>query len=109
MAAISGKTGKVNSSGDDIKRFTVNFEKDNLDSSHMGGGGYKGYTLGLIGASATVVSQTKLTIGSTISLNTGANIYSGTVTHVSDQVETPVDGLVTWTQQVNFDGSITVT
>jgi len=109
MAALSGKAGTLNGSGTDIASWTLNYVEDQLDSSHMGGGGYREFTAGLISGTLTLVTNSKTTASGTVTLTDGTNSYAGTIAANSTAWEVPVDGLVKWTRNYNFSGSITVT
>lgn len=106
--AISGKNGTVNGSGATITSWTINIETDMLDCTDMGSDGYREFVEGLKGATGTLVANERFTGGATVALANASNTYSGSVLFNSEAVETPVDGLVTYTHGITFTGSITV-
>lgn len=106
--AISGKNGTINGSGSTIKAWTLNYTTDLLDATTMGSAGYKQYIASLIGATGTLVATQRFTATSTIALANASNTYSGTVEFNGETVETPVDGLVMYTHNFTFTGSIIV-
>jgi len=79
-----------------------------LDATTMGSGGYREFVAGLIGATGTLTATDRFSASSTVALATGSNTYTGTVLFNGEAVETPVDGLVGFTHNFTFTGSITV-
>lgn len=109
--AISGKTGEVLGSGANIRSWVLTLTTDLLDSSHMGGGGYREYVAGLQGAGGVVTMTQRWSEGSPreITLTNDLNEYKLTAIFNNETVTTAVDGLVLYVHSFTATGSIAVT
>jgi len=108
MGAICGKNGTVNGSGATIRSWSINIETDLLDATTMGSNGYREYIECLTGATGSLTATERFAGGATISLENTNTTYGGTVKFGTEAVETPVEGLVLYTHDFTFSGSVVV-
>lgn len=112
MASVSGKDGSLDGSGVGIKSWSGTYTPEQLDATTMGSGGYREYLTGLIGMTGSLTTIEKLTVTSdgaagTLLSSTGGDSFAGSIKLSSFAIEVPVDGIITYTYNFNFNGSIT--
>jgi hypothetical protein len=99
-----------------IKSWTLDRSIDMLDTTDFGSSGDKEYIAGLKGWAGTfegLKDGAPLGLGTTVSLalyesSAGGQVWSGTAYLNNQTINTPVDGLVSYTYSYQGTGSITI-
>jgi len=110
MAAISGKTGTVDGSCNEIKSWSVTITTDMLDATDFCSNGWREFIEGLKGATGEITSTERYSGSSSITLanSAGGSSISGNVLWNEETIENDVEGIIEYSQSFTFTGEVTV-
>ena len=110
MAAISGKTGRIDGACNELKSWSVTITTDMLDVTDFCSDGWREFIEGLKGATGDITSTERYTGASSVTLDNSAGgvSISGDVFWNEETITNEVDGIIEYSQSFTFTGAVTV-